>query len=149
MNSMGYTSTHRGSFADGTPGVGTTHVTHGDGYNMVTVLTMGGVLPDIPGGAALGVGLLVFTFPAGVTRVKSVHMDVGITQNDGNIDNDTPKVGVGSLIATGVVSDLTGTAAFDDYVTEAAAADCTGTKTDFSFDTTTAGLKLNNADEAP
>ena len=146
MNSMGYTSTHRGSFADGTAGVGVTAVTKGDGGNMVTTLTMdGAVLPAIAGGAALAVGLLVFTFPAGVTRVKSVHMDIGITQTDGNINNDTPEVGVGSVIATGAVLVLNGTTGFDDYVTETTAADCTGTKTDFSFDNVTAALKLNIA----
>lgn len=130
----------------GTVGTGTTAEEHGDGYNMVTVLTMAGVLPDIPaGGAAFATGLLIYTFPAGVTRVKSVHMDVGITQSEGNIDADQPFVGIGSDQATGAVSVLNGTTEFDDYVTEKAAANCTGTTTDFSFDTVDAGLTLNIA----
>ena len=71
MNSLGYSAAGSGTIDIGTAGVGVTAVTHGDGYNMVTVLTMAGaVLPSIAGGAALAVGLLVFTFPAGVTRAK-------------------------------------------------------------------------------
>lgn len=145
MNSLGYSAVGSGSVSDGTPGVGVNAVTHGDGYNMVTVLTLAGVLPAITGGAAQAVGLKVFTFPAGVTRVKCTHMDVGITQSQGNIDADTPKVGVGSVIATGAVSVLNGTTEFDDYVVEQTAANCTGTKTDKSEDTSVAGLKLNEA----
>ncbi len=151
MNSMGYTSTHRGSFADGTPGVGVTAVTKGDGGNMVTTLTMdGAVLPAITGGGAQAVGLKVFDFPAGVTRTKAVHMSVGITQSEGNINLDTPEVGVGSVIATGGVSVLNGTTGFDDYVDETTAANCTGTETDLTNDIATtpaiaAGMQLNLA----
>ena len=128
----------------GAPGTGTTAVEYGDGFNHITVLTMGGVLPAIAAGAN-AYGLLVYTFPAGVTRVKSVHMDVGIDGNETNIDADTPEVGVGSVIATGAVAVLNGTTGFDDYVTETTAANCTGTVTDFSFDTVDAGLTLNIA----
>lgn len=129
----------------GTVGAGTTVAEFGDQYNHVTVLTMAGVLPAITGGAAQAVGLLIYTFPAGVTRVKCNHMDVGITQSEGNINNDTPKVGVGSLIATGVFSVLNGTVGFDDYVVEQTASNCTGTKTDKSEDTAVASLQLNEA----
>lgn len=128
----------------GTAGAGTTAAEYGDGYNHVTVLTMAGVLPAIAAGAN-AYGLLVYTFPAGVHRVKSIHMDVGIDGNETNIDADTPEVGVGSVIATGAVAVLNGTTGFDDYVTETTAANCTGTVTDFSFDTVDAGLTLNIA----
>ena len=146
MNSLGYATLGVGTVSAGTAGVGVTAVTHGDGYNMVTVLTMAGaVLPAITGGGAQAVGLKVFTFPAGVTRAKCTHMDIGITQSEGNIDADTPEVGVGSDIATGAVSVLNGTTEFDDYVVEQTATNCTGTKTDKSEDTSPAGLKLNEA----
>ncbi len=141
---MGYPAVGSGSVSDGTPGVGVNAVTHGDGYNMVTVLTMAGaVLPAITGGGAQAVGLKVFTFPSGVTRVKCTRMNVGITQSEGNINNDQPDVGVGTVIATGGVSVLGGTGTFEDYVTGSAAANCTGTATDLAEDTQGAGLKLN------
>lgn len=129
----------------GTAGTGTTATEYGDGYNHVTVLEMAGTLPAITGDTLQAVGLLVYTFPAGVTRVKSVHMDVSVTQSQGNINADTPDVGLGQTIATGAVSVLGGTPAFEDYVTGSAAADCTGTTTDLSEDTTPAALTLNIA----
>jgi len=146
MNSLGYSAVGSGSVSSGTPGTGVKAVTHGDGYNMVTVLTMAGaVLPAITGGGAQAVGLKIFDFPAGVTRSKCVHMDIGITQSEGNINNDTPVVGIGSDEATGAVSVLNGTTEFDDYVVEQTAGDCIGTTTDKSEDTSPAGLKLNEA----
>ncbi len=128
----------------GTVGTGTTAKEYGDGFNHVTKLTLSGVLPAIAAGAN-AYGLLVYTFPAGVTRVKSIHMDVGIDGNETNIDADTPDVGVGQTIASGTVSVLGGTPAFEDYVTGSAAANCTGTKTDLSEDTTPSALTLNIA----
>ncbi len=143
MNSLGYSAVDRGSVSSGTPGTGVTAVTRGDGYTMTTILTLAGVLPAITGGAAQAVGLKVFDFPAGVTRVKCTRMNVAITQSQGNITNDTPVVGIGTVVATGSVAVLNGTAGFDDYVVETAAADCNGTQTDLAEDTTVAGLKLN------
>ncbi len=145
MNSLGYSAVGSGSVSDGTAGVGVTAVTHGDGYNMVTVLTLAGVLPTITGGGAQAVGLKVFTFPSGTTRVKCTRMNVAITQSDGNINADQPEVGIGSVIATGSVSVLNGTTEFDDYVVEQTAANCTGTATEKAEDTVGAGLKLNEA----
>ena len=126
----------------GTPGTGTTAVEYGDGFNHVTVLTMAGTLPDITGDTNQSVGLLIYTLPAGVCRVKAIHMDVAITQSEGNIDNDTPKVGIGSLIAATAVAVLNGTTEFDDYVVEQEATNANGTKTDKTEDTSPAGLKL-------
>ncbi len=126
----------------GTLGSGTTAVEYGDGFNHVTVLTMGGTLPAITGDTAQAVGLLLYTLPNGVCRVKAIHMDVAITQSQGFINNDTPKVGIGSLIAATAVSVLNGTTEFDDYVVEQEATNCTGTTTDKSEDTSPAGLKL-------
>ena len=130
----------------GTLGVGVSAIPYGDGHTHITKLTLGAtsVLPDIVGGAAEAEGLLVFTFPAGVILVEAVHMDVSITQTDGFINADTPKIGVGSVIATGAVSVLNGTAGFDDYVVEQTAANCTGTKTD-KTELTAVGNKLIEA----
>lgn len=130
----------------GTAGTGTTAAEFGDQYNHMTVLTMGGTLPDITGGGAQAVGLLIYTFPAGVTRVKCNHMDVGITHSEGFINADQPDVGLGSVIATGanaLLSDFGATG--EDYVTGQTAANSTGTKTDKSEDTAVAALQLNEA----
>lgn len=128
----------------GTAGTGVTATEFGDGYHHITRLAMSSsaVLPDIPGGAALGAGLLIYTFPAGVIIVDAVHMDIGITQTDGNINADTPDVGIGSVIATGAVSVLGGTSTFEDYVTGSAATNCTGTNTDSTTEMTAGGAVI-------
>ena len=75
-------------------------------------------------------------------------MDVGITQTQGNINADQPDVGIGTDIATGGVSVLGGTAAFEDFVTGQAAANCTGTVTDKSTESTAGGAMLLEASAA-
>ncbi len=132
----------------GTAGTGTTATEYGNtGQRRVTLLTMGGTLPAVAGAGAAAHGLLIYTFPAGTHRATRCTMSVGVDGAETNIDADTPKVGVGSVIATGGVSDLTGTTGFDDYSTEAAAANCTGTATVFALDTADAsfGLRMNVA----
>lgn len=123
----------------GTVGVGITAAEYGDTHNHVTVLTVAGVLPDIAGTAAEGEGLLIYTFPAGVILVDWVHMSVGITQTDGFINADTPEIGIGSVIATGAVAVLNTPGTFEDYITGTAAANCTGTATVVSTESTAGG----------
>jgi len=112
----------------GTVGTGTTATEYGDAYHHITVLTVAGVLPAISSGAH-AYGLKVYTLPTSAQIIKSAYMSVGITQTDGNIDADQPKVGIGTVIATGAVTDLTGTSTFDDILVNQTAANCTGTAT--------------------
>jgi hypothetical protein len=122
---------HQTAAGIGTPGTGVTAVEYGDGRTHQTVLTLGAgcVLPAIAGGAALGLGTLLYTFPAGAQIIDGSYMSVGITQTQAHINADTPKVGLGSVIASGVVSVLSGTATFQDILTSQTAANCTGTAT--------------------
>ena len=111
----------------GAAATGVTAVEYGDGYNHVTVLTLDTTLPAIAGGAALAVGKLAYTFPAGDCVVSSSRIDAAITQSEGNITSDTPDVGLGTTIASGAVSVLDGTAAFENLITGQTATDCNGT----------------------
>ena len=115
----------------GTPGTGVTAAEYGDGRRHTTVLTLGAgcVLPAIAGGAALGVGALIYTFPAGAQIIWGSRMSVGITQTQAHINADTPTVGLGHVIASGAVSVLSGTATFQSISVGKAAANCTGTAT--------------------
>jgi hypothetical protein len=113
----------------GTPSTGVTAREYGDGHNHVTVLTVDTTLPAIAGGAALGVGKLLYTMPAGAVAIHAAKIDMAITQTEGNITADTPEVGLGSVIASGVVSVLSGTATFEDILTGQVAADCDGEAT--------------------
>ena len=147
------------AFLEGNLGVAAAACTvqeYGSKYNHTTVLTFTGssaVLPDIAGGANLAVGKLIYTFPAGAIRVTATKMDVGITQTQGNINADTPDIGIGTTIGSGVVAVLGGTAAFENILTGQTATNCTGTKTVKTVDTSlvieTAGdhtVYLNVAD---
>ncbi len=85
--------------------VGVTPVTvsaveHGDGFNHVTILTVTAavLVPDIPADAE-EVGALIYTFPAGVYQVHSVHLDVSaIVSGNTGMAGD---LGCGSTLAAG------------------------------------------------
>ncbi len=113
----------------GTAGTGVTAVHYGDGVKNTAVLTLSSTLPAIAGGAALGVGKLVYTLPTGAVIVTSAYMSVGITQTEAHINADTPTVGLGTVVASGAISVLSGTATFQSIVVGTAAANCTGTAT--------------------
>jgi hypothetical protein len=113
----------------GTPGTGVTAVEYGTGYEHTTVLTVNTVLPNIAGGASLGVGVLMYTLPSGVQVINSSYFTMGITQTTGHINANTPTVGLGTVIASGAISVLSGTATFQDISVGVAAANCTGTAT--------------------
>jgi hypothetical protein len=106
---------------------GTTAAEYGDGYQHTTVLTVNSTLPAIAGGAALSVGKLLYTFPAGAIIVKSAYMSMGITQTEANINADTPDVGLGTVIAAGANALLSDTAGAENVLTGQTANDCTGT----------------------
>ncbi len=101
-----------------------------DGFRHTTKLTISTTLPSIAGGAALGVGKLIYTFPAGNIRVYTAYMSVGITQTQAHINADTPDVGLGTTIASGVNALLSAVgAAAENILTGQTAANCTGTAT--------------------
>ena len=116
----------------GSPGTGVTAYEYGNGYNQVTKLSLAVTNQAIAGGAALGVGNLIYTFKAGEVQVDAAYMSVAFTALDGNIDADTPEVGLGTVIASGAVAILSGTATFENIITGQVATDCSGTATVFS-----------------
>ena len=65
-------------------------------------------------GAALGVGNKIYTFPAGVQLHKATYYSLSLTAAGTAVNTDT---GIGSVIASGAVSLLSGTATFENYVT--------------------------------
>jgi len=137
----------------GTANTGTTAAEYGDGIQHTTVLAVNTTLPAITGGAAQGVGKLLYTLPAGAEVIDVSYMNIAITQSEGNINADTPAVGLGSVIATGAISDFTGHATFDDLITGQTAADCNGTATvktiaDQIFVSEAAGSKAINFNAA-
>lgn len=114
----------------GTAGTGFTATEYGDSTFHKTVLAVNYTLPAIAGGANLAVGRLAYTFPAGIINQKAARLSVAITQTQGNITADTPDIGIGTVIASGAVAVLGGTATFENILTGQTAADCNGTATE-------------------
>lgn len=100
--------------------------TDGDGC-YVTRIQTNTTLPAIAGGANLAVGKKLLTFPPGVIRVFGAYMSMAVKQTTGNITADTPDIGLGTTIASGVQALLSSTAAFENVLTGQTAADCNGT----------------------
>jgi hypothetical protein len=107
---------HRANF--GTTPVGTVTVTeYGDGRDVTTRLLLVNFIVGAPGAAAAakGIGNIVYAFPAGQ------HMELAysfsslvLTAAGTAVATDT---GLGSVIASGVIATLDGTATFEDRLT--------------------------------
>ena len=86
----------------GTPGTGVTAVESGSKNFHLTTLTLSGVALTIGDTAALADGALIYTFPAGAIIVEAAYLSVGVTLTTGTPTTDTPDVGLGSVIGTGL-----------------------------------------------
>lgn len=118
----------------GIPASGVTAKEYGDKYNHTTVLTVQSAFPAIAGGANLAVGILAYTLPAGAIVVNKSRLRVAVSGATA-IQADTPDVGLGTTIASGVVAVLGGTAAFENMLTGQTMTDCNGTATDVALAT--------------
>ncbi|HAH11513.1 MAG TPA: hypothetical protein DCL48_15575 [Alphaproteobacteria bacterium] len=95
-----------------------------------TVIDLTGLtLPAIAGGANLGVGRKIFTFPSGAIKVIGSSISVALKQTQGNVTADTPDLGLGTTIASGAVALLSGTAAFENVLTGQTVTNCNGSVT--------------------
>jgi len=108
--------------AGGTAGTGCT-VTHyyaGNQHNITTKITISDLAITTGDNASLGIGKLIYTFSDVYPLViQSTSIAVGLTSNT-DVTNDTPEIGLGTVIASGAVSVLGGTAAFEDLMAGAA-----------------------------
>lgn len=123
-------TTDTNTYNVGTVGSYATATESGNSVYHKTTLALTGALPAIAGGANLGIGRLLYTFPAGDIRILSAAFkSVAITKSQANITADTPDVGLGTVIASGAVATLDGTATFENILTGQTFADCNGTAT--------------------
>lgn len=107
----------RNRVALGTTPVGTVTIAEfGDGRDITTVLTLTDFVVGALAGAAaaLGVGNIVYAFPAGAHLELVNYASLRLTCAGTPVATDT---GLGSVIATGAVSVLSGTATFEDRFT--------------------------------
>lgn len=124
------------------PGSYVTSETVGSPEGYKTTLYVQTTLPAIAGGANLGVGKLLMTLPAGERVITGSSMSLAIKQTQGNITADTPDGGLGTVIASGAVATLDGTATFEDIMTGQTFNDCDGTA---EVETVTTNLVLATA----
>lgn len=92
-------------------------VEYGDGRDITTVLTLTNfIVGALAGaGAALGLGNIVYTFPAGQHfELVNSFSDIVLTAAGTTVSTDT---GLGSVIASGPISALSGTGTFEDRLT--------------------------------
>lgn len=108
---------------------GSVAVEYGNSTYHHVIINVNTTLGAIAGGAALGLGKKIYDLPAGAVIVSDAYMSIAITQTDGHINADTPKVGLGTVVASGAVSVLSGTATFQNILAGQSAANCTGTPT--------------------
>lgn len=101
----------------GTVGAATVVATeYGDGQNHVTKLVLTDFIVGAPVASTnLAIGNKIYSFPAGKHLHSTSWFTLGLTQ--GGVTSDTPDVGIGSVIGTGAVVTLDGTATFEDYIT--------------------------------
>jgi hypothetical protein len=110
----------------GTVGTGVTAIHYGDGKNFTTVLDIVDLEYAVAAAADEAIGKLIYTFPAGAHLLSATSMNITL-QGGGTVDADTPDVGIGTVIATGAVAVLGGTATFEDIIDGQTATDCDGT----------------------
>ncbi len=94
------TITNSGAVANlGTVGTNVVATEYGDGKNHITLLTLTAVAITVGDNASLGVGSLIYTFPAGVIHLHSTHGSLALTT--GEATSDTPEMAIGTVIASG------------------------------------------------
>ena len=90
----------------GTAGTNVTATEYGNGFVHVTELTLSAIPITIGDTAALATGSLIYTFPAGVVKVQAISGTVDLTLTTGTPTTDTPEVGLGTTVGSGVVATL-------------------------------------------
>jgi hypothetical protein len=125
LTTSGYTTTTKNV---GVANTGVVATEYGDAHIHRTVLTInvanaaGLVTTD---NAALASGYKLYTFPAGNVLIDAAYMSVALTSVEHSAE--TPDVGLGTVIGSGAVADLSGTATFENIITGQTANDMNGT----------------------
>lgn len=89
---------------------------YGNGLEHLTKLTMTAFsLGNTADNAALGLGAKFYTFPAGTIIVTDATIVGSLTANI-SVKTNTPEIGIGTVVASGAVAVLSGTATFEDIL---------------------------------
>lgn len=118
------------------PATGTITVTElGGDQSHITTIDIADLSLIVTTNASKGDGKLIYTFPAGNILVKSCSMALAIVGTGALNVADTPDLGLGTVVATGVIAVLSGTATFENIMTGQTVSACDGTVTLNGVDT--------------
>lgn len=106
-------------------------------YHLTELVLTGLSLGNFTNGNSAN-GVLLYTLPAGTQVLALSRLDLALTASNGDMVNDTPDTGIGTVKATGAVNVLGGTATFENILTGQTAADANGT----SFNGNAASIDL-------
>lgn len=102
--------------------------TFGNPAKYRTILRINTTLGAIAGGANLALGKLIATLPSEECVIWAASMSLAIKQTQGNINADTPDLGLGTTLASGVQALLSSVGATSENIlTGQTMADCNGT----------------------
>jgi hypothetical protein len=113
----------------GTAGTGVTAVETSNGTYHETILSFTALDLINPAGAAnLAGGALIYTFPSGDVTILGSTISLMVDEASGATNTaDTPDLGLGTVIASGAVATLDGTATFENIMTGQTMNDVNGT----------------------
>ncbi len=111
-----------------TPATGTLSVTEtGVDQARVTTIDIADLSLIATTNASKGDGKLLYTLPAGNVIITRASIALGIEGTGALNAADTPDLGLGTVVATGAVAVLSGTATFENILTGQTVSACNGT----------------------
>lgn len=91
----------------GTAGTSVTATEHRAGQNLVVALTFTTkTVEPIVGAADEAIGILLYTLPAGNWLIRGAYMNIALSNTTGNVNADTPEVGLGTVQGNGANATL-------------------------------------------
>jgi len=111
-----------------TPATGTITVNEtGVDSSRITTIDIADLSLIVTTNANKGDGKLLYTLPAGDIIIKSASIALGIDGTGSANAADTPDLGLGTVVASGSVAVLSGTATFENIMTGQTVSACDGT----------------------
>ena len=111
----------------GAAAAGVTAAEYGDAFRHQTKLTFSSLtMAPAASAAHVGMGILLYTLPAGAIIAGPTTMSVGIYGSGSTNDADTPDLGIGTAVGTGTIELLSEQAAAENLLTGQTMADCAG-----------------------
>lgn len=87
-----------------------------DGINFKSVITVNQFTTNISADAALAFGQKIGVFPQGFIKIKDVLLDANLSTPTG-LSSTAGEIGLGTVVGSGAVAVLSGTATFEDILT--------------------------------